>query len=525
MRWRGCSPPPSRWASAELVAGIVGPASSPVVAVGDAVIALTPEPVKDFAIRDLRRERQGRAGRRHAGRRRRSTRCSSALVGLRGRRLGVRRRSPLFGAHRRASPPLTRPAGGPFDALPSLVGAAAGIVALALLARCSAAAPVRPSTCRGRRRRPVDRVRAPRGRRPQGRTLDRRRFLVTGGVALGAAALAGGGGRLLQRGSSSPASGPTSPCPRPPRRPRALPAGADLSRSVRRAHPAVHHEPGLLPHRHRDHRSPGPARRLPARPSTGCSTRPRTYTLRDLYDRDDLIERDITLTCVSNEVGGDLAGIGAVARRPAGRAPARERHPAGELAAGLPLGRRDDDRGADPLGARRRGRDAGHRDERRAAARRARLPGPDGHPRPLRLRVGLQVADPHRGDHLRRVRRLLGRAAAGRPRGRSRSPPGSTPRPRCARSPPAGGPSPASRGPRPAGIARVEVRVDDEDWADAGLAPPATPTCGGSGCCRDDFAPGRHTLTVRATTRTARSRPTTAPTRSPPAPAAGTPSR
>jgi hypothetical protein len=36
---------------AELVAGIVGPASSPVVAVGDAVITVTPEPVKDFAIR------------------------------------------------------------------------------------------------------------------------------------------------------------------------------------------------------------------------------------------------------------------------------------------------------------------------------------------------------------------------------------------------------------------------------------------------------------------------------------------
>ena len=36
---------------AALVAGLVGPASFPVVAVGDAVIALTPEPVKAFAIR------------------------------------------------------------------------------------------------------------------------------------------------------------------------------------------------------------------------------------------------------------------------------------------------------------------------------------------------------------------------------------------------------------------------------------------------------------------------------------------
>ena len=36
---------------AELVAGLVGPASSPVIAVGDAAIARVPEPVKAFAIR------------------------------------------------------------------------------------------------------------------------------------------------------------------------------------------------------------------------------------------------------------------------------------------------------------------------------------------------------------------------------------------------------------------------------------------------------------------------------------------
>ena len=35
----------------ELVAALIGPASSPVVAVGGRVISLTPEPVKEFAIR------------------------------------------------------------------------------------------------------------------------------------------------------------------------------------------------------------------------------------------------------------------------------------------------------------------------------------------------------------------------------------------------------------------------------------------------------------------------------------------
>ena len=38
---------------AELTAALVGPASSPVIAVGDTVITLTPEPVKEFAIRNF----------------------------------------------------------------------------------------------------------------------------------------------------------------------------------------------------------------------------------------------------------------------------------------------------------------------------------------------------------------------------------------------------------------------------------------------------------------------------------------
>ena len=41
---------------------------------------------------------------------------------------------------------------------------------------------------------------------------------------------------------------------------------------------------------------------------TGMFDSPRTYTLEDLFNRGDLIERDVTLTCVSNEVGGNLVG-------------------------------------------------------------------------------------------------------------------------------------------------------------------------------------------------------------------------
>ena len=101
----------------------------------------------------------------------------------------------------------------------------------------------------------------------------------------------------------------------------------------------------------------------------------------------DLIERDITLTCVSNEVGGTYVG--------------------GARWLGVPLTDLLDRAGIDqtkadqilstdvdgmtistPLDVATDGRDAmiaiGMNGER--AAPRARLPGPDGRPRPLRLR-------------------------------------------------------------------------------------------------------------------------------------------
>ena len=59
----------------------------------------------------------------------------------------------------------------------------------------------------------------------------------------------------------------------------------------------------------------------------GMFDSPRSYTLADLYDRDDLIERDITLTCVSNEVGGRLAGTARWIGVPLGAFLRGERHP------------------------------------------------------------------------------------------------------------------------------------------------------------------------------------------------------
>ena len=104
----------------ELVAGFIRPAASPVVAVGNAVITLTPEPVKDVAIRTFGQDDKFALV---VG-----TLVLVALyalvvgvVGLRSRRLGVLGVA-LFGVVGVVAA-LTRPAGGPLDALPSVVGA------------------------------------------------------------------------------------------------------------------------------------------------------------------------------------------------------------------------------------------------------------------------------------------------------------------------------------------------------------------------------------------------------------------
>ena len=395
----------------ELVAGVVGPASSPVVAVGNAVIALTPEPVKDAAIADLRpgttRSPWSRA------------RCF-LLAGVRGPdRAGRpapapprRRRHRRLRSARRARRP--HPAGRP-DRSTS----------------CRRWWGRRPASWRcwhcSRRLSPAGRDRRP-PRAAGERSTDAGSSSPAAWPSVPPCSPVVAAG-CCSAASSSPASGPTSSCPRPPRRRRRCRPVRTSPGAVRGRHPADHQRTGT---------STASTPRSPFRRSgpatTGCPRRhvrlaPHLHAARPVRPRRPPRARHHAHLRLERGRRRPR-GIGAVARGPARRAPAGERDPAGELAAGLPIGRRDDDRGAHALGARRPGRDAGDRDERRAAARRARLPGPDGHPGPLRLRVGLQVADPHRRDDLRRVRRVLDPAASGPPRGRSRSPPGSTPRPR-----------------------------------------------------------------------------------------------
>ncbi|WP_448641398.1 molybdopterin-dependent oxidoreductase [Geodermatophilus sp. URMC 63] len=297
---------------AELAAGLVGPASSPVVAVGDTVITLVPEPVEQFAIATFGANDKialivGTLV---------LVALYAVLVGLvalRSRRLGVAG-TALFGLIG-ALAAVTRPAGGLPDALPSVVGALAGTLALLPLVRPltlpapapAGAPPAVDDAGRHADEAVLDRLRGALAMADRkGSGMDRRRFFLTGGIALGAAAVTGGGGRLLQRRFDvSGARGDlTLPAPASPA--AALPPGADLAEQVE----------GLTPlfTPNRDFYRVDTAITVPQiRPSEytltlrGMFNSPRTYTLADLFDRDDVVERDITLTCVSNEVGGTLA--------------------------------------------------------------------------------------------------------------------------------------------------------------------------------------------------------------------------
>jgi len=290
----------------ELAAGLIGPQSSPIVAVGDKVITLVPEPVKAFAIATFGEDDKialvvGTLG-------------AIALYALALGVLALRRRAvgvagiAVFGVVGAAAA-VTGPAGGPLDALPSLVGALAGIGALlALLAPLTVPAAGAPTAPPDGGEAPLERLRGALGAGDRkGAGLDRRRFFLTSGAAVGAAVVTGGAGRLLLRRFDVGGARADLVLPAPASPAAPLPAGADLAETV----------DGLTPlfTPNREFYRVDTAITVPQiSPAdyrltlTGMFDSPRTYTLDDLLGRDDLIERDITLTCVSNEVGGTLAG-------------------------------------------------------------------------------------------------------------------------------------------------------------------------------------------------------------------------
>jgi DMSO/TMAO reductase YedYZ molybdopterin-dependent catalytic subunit len=316
----------------QLVAGITGPQGSPVVAVGSATIDLTPPPLKNFAISTF-------------GSNDKTALVTGILVLLavfaaaigvaafHRFSYGVAGLAVFTGIGLAAA--LTRPDAQAADVLPSLAGAAAGLITLNWLVRAATAdAAARrhrgePAVPRGEQpaaladnggpaepapgaswvprqpagahqKQPVSTHRDPAGRPPSGR----RQFLVAGSVAVVAAGATGLVGRALAERTSVSQARAAVRLPPPVRRAAGLPAGTDLR------------IPGLSPFV-----TPAgsfyrvdTALVLPeVAPSSwrlrihGMVAHEMTLTFRDLLKLP-LLEDWITLCCVSNPVGGPYIG-------------------------------------------------------------------------------------------------------------------------------------------------------------------------------------------------------------------------
>ncbi|MFC0526386.1 molybdopterin-dependent oxidoreductase [Phytohabitans kaempferiae] len=266
---------------AEFVAVFTGARSAPLVAVGGVVVDHAPEPLKQFAIDvfgiyDKVALLVGTLV---------LLAAFAALIGWLAVRniwagvVGI----ALFGIIGVAAA-LTRPGAGPSAAVPSLLGAAvAGVVLWRLVARRPAPAP-EPGSATGRD--------------------DRRRFLTTVAVVVGAAAAAGLGGRFLATRRSVNEARKAVRLPVPASPAPAVPAGSDLD--IRRL--ASYVTPNRTFYRI------DTALVLPqVDPASwtlkihGRVRNPITITFDELLARP-MVERYVTLACVSNEVGGDLVG-------------------------------------------------------------------------------------------------------------------------------------------------------------------------------------------------------------------------
>jgi DMSO/TMAO reductase YedYZ molybdopterin-dependent catalytic subunit len=286
---------------AELAAVAARPEASPVTAVGGAVIDRTPVSLKDYAVR-------------HFG-------TNDKLVlqlgivavlalfalalgafSLRFRRTGCA--GVLAFGVIGAAAAWSRPDSHRWDALPSVVGALAGAAALWLLTGrltprlAGSARPIpRPPTGK-----PVTEADpAPRA------AFDRRGFVVAATATAAASAGAGVLGRTLNNrsGAAARASRAAVTLPVPASRAAAVPVGADLGL------------PGLSPFTTPNGRfyRVDTALIVPRIDATTWRLRIHgtgvgkelTLSYADLLGRE-LIERDITLTCVSNQVGGPYVG-------------------------------------------------------------------------------------------------------------------------------------------------------------------------------------------------------------------------
>ncbi|MEU3731467.1 sulfite oxidase [Streptomyces sp. NPDC033538] len=273
-------------AVAELVAAAVRPQAGPVVAVGGAAIDRTPIAVKDWAIRNF--------GTNDKLILQLGILAVLALFALALGVLALRHRRAgaagvlLFGAVGAAAATSRPDSTSVTDALPSVLGAIVGAGLLYVL---------------------VGRLPAPPRDVPEGPGdgWDRRGFVIAATAAAAASAGAGVLGRVLSgsSGQEAVASRKNIDLPPPDSRAPAIPRGAQLR--------VAGVSPFITPNS--DFYRVDTALVVPKVDATAWRlrvhgegvTRERTLTFEDLLRRE-LIERDITLTCVSNEVGGPYVG-------------------------------------------------------------------------------------------------------------------------------------------------------------------------------------------------------------------------
>jgi DMSO/TMAO reductase YedYZ molybdopterin-dependent catalytic subunit len=268
----------------QLVAAFGTPAASPVVAIGQAAIDLSPQPVKSWAISTF-----GAADKDVlvAGVLAVVVVLALALGPAAMRSLAVGLAAVGTAAGVGVAAALTRSGASLGWAVPSLAAGLAGAIGLSVLAPRAG----RPAAVGS----PPERATA----------LDRRAFLraaiAVGGVALGSGAV--GVSRSRNRASIEAARASLRlPPPADPARP--VPPGAEL---------AVEGVSPFLTPNDRFYRVdtalfvPEVDVRTWTLRIRGRVSRPVTFTFPDLLDRP-LIERDVTLACVSNEVGGPYVG-------------------------------------------------------------------------------------------------------------------------------------------------------------------------------------------------------------------------
>ncbi|MFJ2400622.1 molybdopterin-dependent oxidoreductase [Streptomyces xanthochromogenes] len=493
-------------AVAELVSAAVRPESGPVIAVGGASIDRTPPAVKDWAIR-------------HFGTNDKlvlqlgilAVLALLALVlgvlALRLRRTGAAG-VLLFGVVGALAATGRPDSTSLADALPSVAGAVAGAGLLYfLIGRLT----LRGGTSTEPGANGVEGSPGEEGSAAEvadgSLGWDRRGFVIAAGAAAAASSGAGLLGRSLNdsRGQGAVASRAKVTLPRPASPARPIPSGAIL------------HTAGISPFvtPNADFYRVDTALVIPKVDATSWRMkihgkgvgRPLTLTFQDLLERR-LIERDITLTCVSNEVGGPYVGnarwIGvplADLLKEAGVRPPSRGGPADQLVArsvdGMTIG--------SPVEDIMDGRDAmlalGMNGEPLPFVHgfpvRMVVPGLYGYVSACKWLQDLELTTFDAYDSYW-VKRSWARKAPIKTESRI-----DTPKP-FARPKPGTVMIAGAAWAQHRGIERVEVRVDDGAWTPADLAAEDTADTWRQWSLPWKATSGAHTLTVRATDRTGR---------------------